>query len=288
MATEAGGVQRCGSALVWRVNDDVGGKQQLHAVAIALTAGDEQTCASADGWLVGGRVGGEQQLHAVDVAVVAGEPPKPRRQAVCRGVAPLLAGRSVAARAASSNCTQLPWPLKQAACRGVAPLLSGMSTMAWAASSSCTQSLRPSKQAANRAVLLSLSGRSMTALASSSSCRMSLWPRLAARYKPPSLLAPLPNSIASSVKSFASIALARPRWSIWSSLSHRARRGASLSFVTHIVTSSPPYDRVPRTREPVPTFWSALFTCWPGLEQSRLRSAAHALQAPLRQLLRPR
>eukprot|EP00964_Phaeocystis_antarctica_P092441 scaffold59458_cov64-Phaeocystis_antarctica.AAC.5 len=95
---------------------------------------------------------------------------EPALQTMCRGLIPPLSfSWSVAAWAASSNCTQSLWPLKQAVheavCKGAVPLWFGWSIAAWAASSSYTQSLQPCWLAAHRGVVPSFSGWSMAAWA---------------------------------------------------------------------------------------------------------------------------
>ena len=59
VAFEAGGVQRCGTAVVWLVNRGLGGEQQLHTVSTALLAGSAQGRSAVFLWLVDGGVGGE-------------------------------------------------------------------------------------------------------------------------------------------------------------------------------------------------------------------------------------
>jgi len=55
-----GSDQRRGAGIVCLVDGGVGGKQQLHAVAVAFTAGGEQRCGAVVVCLVDGGVGSEQ------------------------------------------------------------------------------------------------------------------------------------------------------------------------------------------------------------------------------------
>ena len=83
VALDAGGDQRRGADAVCLVDDSVGGEQQLHAATVAFVASGDQRRDAVAGCLVDGGVGVEQQLRAAVVAFAAGGVQRRDAIAVC-------------------------------------------------------------------------------------------------------------------------------------------------------------------------------------------------------------